>query len=63
MPIYTYECQKCGKVWEALQRADTNMAPCIGCGKDAARIPSRPGQACFTGPAFSASSGPKGEES
>lgn len=41
MPIYEYQCEKCGKVSEVLQkRFDVDEAPCEACGAPAKRIMS-----------------------
>lgn len=36
MPIYEYECEKCGKEFELLVRGDTK-AVCPGCGSEKLR--------------------------
>lgn len=32
MPIYEYECSKCGKVFEVIVDKDKEGVPCEGCG-------------------------------
>ncbi|MEA4856352.1 MAG: FmdB family zinc ribbon protein [Solidesulfovibrio sp.] len=41
MPIYEYQCDKCGKISEVLQKSfDVDEAPCEACGATARRIMS-----------------------
>ncbi|WP_428562833.1 MAG: FmdB family zinc ribbon protein [Solidesulfovibrio sp. DCME] len=41
MPIYEYQCDKCGQISEVLQRSfDVDEAPCEACGATARRIMS-----------------------
>ena len=39
MPIYNYECKKCGRKYESLQKMDTKTIKC-GCGEDTEKVPS-----------------------
>lgn len=32
MPVYDYECQKCGEIFEALHGIDEKAPPCPACG-------------------------------
>ncbi len=39
MPIYSYKCKKCGKIFDSFQRADENSnIRCIYCDSEAQRI-------------------------
>ncbi|MDY6839295.1 MAG: zinc ribbon domain-containing protein [Thermodesulfobacteriota bacterium] len=37
MPIYEYECARCGKVFEMLMPSGENLPPCVSCGSSETR--------------------------
>jgi putative FmdB family regulatory protein len=44
MPLYEYQCDKCGKVFEVLQKfSDTPLSVHEGCGGNVVRLISAPG--------------------
>lgn len=53
MPIYEYECEKCKKQFEVLQRvSDPPMAVCSECGGPVRKMISSPSGLVFKGSGF-----------